>query len=76
MGNRDADDSFEYADEDDSTTLEEGQIYDFITGEPFKESATERTLQVVARSLVDEYGFDLSQLERDHGNHPARRYGI
>lgn len=52
-------------DEDESETLEEGRIYDFITGEPVKESAAENTLQVVARSLVDEYGFEPEQLERN-----------
>lgn len=52
--------------EDDTETIEEGQLYDFITGEPVKDSATERTLQVVARSLVDEYGFEQEQLERDY----------
>lgn len=52
--------------EDDTETIEEGQLYDFITGEPVKDSAAERTLQVVARSLVDEYGFEQEQLERDY----------
>ncbi|MCA9948056.1 MAG: N-6 DNA methylase [Anaerolineales bacterium] len=54
----------DFVEEEETETLEEGQIYDFITGEPVKDSATERTLQVVAHSLVDEYGFELDQLER------------
>lgn len=52
--------------DDDSKSLEEGQLYDFITGQPVKDSAAERTLQVVARSLVDEYGFEQEQLERNY----------
>jgi type I restriction enzyme M protein len=51
--------------EDPSTTLAEDQIYDFITNEPVKDSPKERALQAVARSLVYEYGFDHTQLERD-----------
>lgn len=51
--------------DEDATSLEEGQLYDFITSQPVKDTATERTLQTVARSLVDEYGFDQSQLERE-----------
>jgi len=47
-------------------TLKEGQLYDFITGKPVKDNAAEHTLQVVAHSLVDEYGFELEQLERSY----------
>jgi len=42
------------------------ELYDFVTNEPVKDTSTERILQAVARSLVDEYGFDHTQLERDH----------
>lgn len=52
--------------DDDSTTLDEGQIYDFISGEPVKDSPTERIVQSIARSLVNEYGFDLDQIEREY----------
>ena len=45
--------------------LSEGQLYDFITNQPVQDSPVERTLQTVARSLVDEYGFDHTQLARD-----------
>lgn len=48
-----------------SASLPEGQIYDFITNEPVKDRPVERTLQAVARSLVEEYGFDHTQLQRD-----------
>lgn len=55
----------EVLDEDEVTSLSEGQVYDFITNEPIKASATEAILQTVAKSLVDEYGFEHTQLERD-----------
>ena len=48
-----------------SASLPEGQIYDFITNEPVKDRPVERTLQAVARSLVEEYGFDHTQLQRN-----------
>ena len=48
-----------------SESLSEGQLYDFITNQPVQDSPVERTLQTVARSLVDEYGFDHTQLARD-----------
>lgn len=48
-----------------SESLSEGQLYDFITNQPVQDSSVERTLQTVARSLVDEYGFDHTQLARD-----------
>ena len=49
----------------ESEALSEGQLYDFITNQPVQDSPVERTLQTVARSLVDEYGFDHTQLARD-----------
>ena len=48
-----------------SESLSEGQLYDFITNQPVQDSPVERTLQTVARSLVDEYDFDHTQLARD-----------
>lgn len=57
---------FDEADESaGSESLSEGQLYDFITNQPVQDSPAERTLQTVARSLVDEYGFDHTQLARD-----------
>ncbi len=57
---------FDEADESAaSESLSEGQLYDFITNQPVQDSPVERTLQTVARSLVDEYGFDHTQLARD-----------
>lgn len=51
--------------EDLSSRLSEGQVYDFVTNQLVKDSPLERVLQVVARSLVEEYGFDHTQLRRD-----------
>ena len=53
-----------FDDDENSTALSENEIYDFITNEPVKATPIENTIQVVARSLVDEYGFDHTQLAR------------
>lgn len=52
-------------DTDSAEALAENQIYDYITNQPVKDSPAERVLQSVARSLVDEYGFDHTQLQRE-----------
>ena len=52
-------------DEEVTEALASDQLYDFITNQPVKDTPKERTLQAVARSLVYEYGFDHTQLERD-----------
>lgn len=49
-----------------SESLAENQLYDYITNQPVKDTPVERLLQSVARSLVDEYSFDHTQLQRDH----------
>jgi hypothetical protein len=51
--------------EDTATALAENQLYDFITNAPVKDTPTERLFQAVARALVDEYGFEHTQLVRD-----------
>ncbi len=51
--------------EDASTGLLEGQLYDYVTNEPIPDTPAERVVQTVARSLVEEYGFDHAQLRRD-----------
>lgn len=48
-----------------SKSLFENQLYDFITNKPVKDTPVERVLQGVARSLVEEYQFDHTQLQRD-----------
>jgi type I restriction enzyme M protein len=49
----------------DGTASAEGQIYDYITNEPVRDTLFERVLQAVARSLAEEYDFDHTQLQRD-----------
>jgi len=53
-------------DQDSSESLAENQLYDYITNQPVKDTPVERVIQAVARSLVDEYSFDHTQLQRDH----------
>jgi type I restriction enzyme M protein len=55
----------EIEEDEESSILEEGQLYDFITNEPMPDTPAERIIQAVARSLVEEYGFDHTQLRRD-----------
>ncbi len=50
---------------EDAETAAEGQLYDFITNDPVKDTPLERVVQAVARSLVEEYEFDHTQLARD-----------
>ena len=45
-----------------SDSLPEGQIYDFITNKPVRDSPVESTSQAVARSLLEEYEFARSIL--------------
>jgi type I restriction enzyme M protein len=49
-----------------SESLAENQLYDYITNQPVKDTPVEHVLQTVARSLVDEYDFDHTQLRRDY----------
>ena len=62
-----ADDPFDdpSQEEEETEALASDQLYDFVTNEPVKDNPKERTLQAVARSLVYEYGFEHTQLERD-----------
>jgi len=59
------DDTSETESETSQTALAENQLYDFVTNAPVKDTQTERLFQAVARALVDEYGFDHTQLVRD-----------
>jgi len=62
-----ADDLFDDPSEEAEETeaLASDQLYDFVTNQPVKDTPKERTLQAVARSLVYEYGYDSTQLQRD-----------
>jgi len=55
-----------FEDGDGSDSLAENQLYDYITNKPVKDTPLEKVLQAVARSLVDEYDFDNTQLQRDY----------
>jgi len=52
-------------DPESAVELANNELYDFITNQPVKDKPVERIRQAVARSLVDEYGFDHTQLQRD-----------
>lgn len=52
-------------DPEGSESLASDQLYDFVTNKPLKDTPKERIMQAVARSLVYEYSFDHTQLERD-----------
>lgn len=47
------------------TALEEGQILDYITGNPLKHSAKEQVRQRIARALFHEYGISVDDMEPD-----------
>jgi type I restriction enzyme M protein len=52
-------------DDDVVTSLEEGKILDYITGEPVKDSAKEQVRQRTARWLFHEYGISVEDMVRD-----------
>ncbi|MCB9694492.1 MAG: N-6 DNA methylase [Alphaproteobacteria bacterium] len=53
-------------DGDDVTSLEEGKILDYVTGEPVKDSPKEQVLQRTARWLFHEYGISVDDMVRDY----------
>lgn len=52
-------------DKKEDIVLEDNQILCVLTGEPKKNGSKEENLQSVIRMLNEEYGFDLSDMERD-----------
>lgn len=50
---------------DEVTSLEEGKVLDYITGDPIKESAKEQVRQRIARALFHEYGISVEDMARD-----------
>jgi len=52
-------------DQDNTESLAENQLYDFVTNQAVKDTPVERVLQTIARAMVDEYNFDHTQLQRD-----------
>ena len=50
-------------DGDHVTSLEEGKILDYITGDPVKDSAKEQVRQRIARALFHEYAISVEDME-------------
>lgn len=53
------------ADDDDATSLEEGKLLDYITGEPVKDTPKEQVRQRIARALLHEYGISVDDMVPD-----------
>lgn len=47
------------------TSIEDGKILDYITGDPIKDSPKEAVRQRIARALFHEYGISPDDMERD-----------
>ena len=45
--------------------LEEGKIFDYITGKPVKDSDKEQVRQRIARAIIHEYGIAAEDIEPD-----------
>ncbi|HRX71823.1 MAG: N-6 DNA methylase [Candidatus Competibacteraceae bacterium] len=48
------------------STLEEGKIFDYITGEPVKDTDKERVRQRIARAIIHEYGIAAEDMTPDY----------
>lgn len=57
-----ADNAIESADTPD---IEEGKIFDYITGEPLKDTDKEQVRQRIARAIIHEYGIAAEDMEPD-----------
>lgn len=53
------------ATDDEITSLEEGKLLDYITGEPVKETSKEKVRQRIARALFHEYGISVEDMVPD-----------
>ncbi len=47
------------------SVLEEGKVFDYITGNPVKDSDKERVRQRIARAIIHEYGIAAEDMEPD-----------
>jgi type I restriction enzyme M protein len=65
MSNDLAVEEIDQAGDDEVTSLEEGKILDYITGDPIKDSAKEQVRQRIARALFHEYGISVEDMARD-----------
>ncbi|HMQ11872.1 MAG TPA: N-6 DNA methylase [Candidatus Competibacter phosphatis] len=48
-----------------NSTLEEGQVFDYITGKTVKDTDKERVRQRIARAIIHEYGIPAEDMEPD-----------
>jgi type I restriction enzyme M protein len=49
------------------SALEEGKVFDYITGNPVKDTDKERVRQRIARAIIHEYGIAAEDMEPDYG---------
>lgn len=49
----------------DTPDIEEGKIFDYITGEPLKDTDKEQVRQRIARAIIHEYGIAAEDMEPD-----------
>ena len=47
------------------SALEEGKVFDYITGNPVKDSDKEQVRQRIARAIIHEYGIAAEDMEPD-----------
>jgi type I restriction enzyme M protein len=50
----------------ETSTIEEGKIFDYITGNPVKDTDKERVRQRIARAIIHEYGIAAEDMEPDY----------
>lgn len=50
---------------DETSAIEDGKIFDYITGKPVAENDKERVRQRIARALFHEYGISVDDMEPD-----------
>ena len=50
---------------DEINAIEDGKIFDYITGKPVAENDKERVRQRIARALFHEYGVSVDDMEPD-----------
>ena len=59
--------------ETEDSALEEGKVFDYITGNPVKDTEKERVRQRIARAIIHEYGIAAEDMEPDYGVKVAGR---
>lgn len=50
----------------ETSAIEEGKIFDYITGDPVKDTDKERVRQRIARAIIHEYGIAAEDMEPDY----------